>query len=134
MALDLDDTVRFLIQPSARDSNYLRAIRLFEFQVCLFYPKAFSAKDDTKPQVNARLFAALSLLEHIEAETAAKGSALSLKALAANPQYAQVFDHILLKSGWRRIRNLPSSTEFDEQIKIRSDEAASVAKLIDFSY
>ena len=135
MALDLDETALSLAKPAARQSIYLRAVRLFEFQVSLFYPDAFSAKTETEPQVNARLFAALKLLEYIEAETVAKGGALTLKALAANPHYAQIFDHVILKSGgWRRIRNLPPSTEFDEQIKIRRDEASSVVKLIDFSY
>ena len=61
MSLDLDETASFLTGDV--ESIYLRAIRLFEFQICLYCPKALSSKNDTFWQANARLLASLTLLE-----------------------------------------------------------------------
>ena len=136
MSLDLDETARILTDGGV--SVYLRAIRLFEFQICLYCPKAFSSKNDTFWQANARLLASLTLLEHLKGEIAAndKKEALSLSELAANPDYAKIFDDVIMKSGgWRRIiRGLMPSREFDEQIDIRKRQSVSVTKLVDFSY
>jgi hypothetical protein len=138
MSLDLDETARILTQLDGGASIYLRAIRLFEFQICLYCPEALSSKNDNSWQVNARLLAALKLLEHLEGEIAAKGKkeTISLSERAANPHYAQIFDGVIMKSGgWRRImRSLMPSMEFDEQIDIRKGQCASVTKLVDFSY
>ena len=136
MSLDLDETAQILTDGGV--SVYLRAIRLFEFQICLYCPKAFSSKNDTFWQANARLLASLTLLEHLKGEIAAndKKEALSLSELAANPDYAKIFDDVIMKSGgWRRIiRGLMPSREFDEQIDIRKRQSVSVTKLVDFSY
>jgi hypothetical protein len=138
MSLDLDETAQILTQSDGGVSIYLRAIRLFEFQICLYCPKAFSSKNDTFWQANARLLASLTLLEHLKGEIAAndKKEALSLSELAANPDYAKIFDDVIMKSGgWRRIiRGLMPSREFDEQIDIRKRQSVSVTKLVDFSY
>src|ERR1035437_1940388 len=138
MSLDLDETAQILTQSDGGVSIYLRAIRLFEFQICLFCPKAFSSKNDTFWQANARLLAALTLLEHLKGEIAANGKkdTISLSELAANPDYAQIFDDVIMKfGGWRRIiSGLMRSKEFDQKIDKRKIESVSMIKLVDFSY
>src|SRR3954467_9387100 len=100
MSLNLDETVALLTDQNA--SIYLRAIRLFEFQACLYYPRAFSSARNIRPQVNARLFAAFGLLGHIQRDLAL-GKKAPLRELALNTDYAQIFDEVITKSGgWRR--------------------------------
>jgi hypothetical protein len=64
MSLDLDETASILTDDV--ESIYLRAIRLFEFQICLFFPEALSSEKINYWHANARLLAALRFLEHIE--------------------------------------------------------------------
>lgn len=64
--IDLDETARILTRQNGK-SLYLRAIRLFEFQTCLFYPETLSAKKDTVVQEDARLLAACKFLGYLEA-------------------------------------------------------------------
>lgn len=135
MSLDLHDTARILTQRDAGASIYIRAIRLFEFQTWLLYPR--STRSNKSIQKDARVLAAIKLLEHLEHKIrAATGEQfLSLKTLAANPDYAEIFDTVITKSGgWRQIRHTWSASEFDEQIKIQLAETKTVAKFIDFSY
>ena len=136
IGLDLDETARILTQSDGGPSIYLRAILLFEFQICFYWPKALSSEKSAS-RINARLFAALKLLEHLEQKIAAnsKNEVISLKKLAANSDYAQIFDEIILRSGGsRRIQKMPRSKDFDEQLKYKKGEVLSVAKIVDFSY
>jgi hypothetical protein len=55
MSLDLDETASMLTDDF--ESIYLRAIRLFEFQICLFFPKALSSEKLHDWHANARLLA-----------------------------------------------------------------------------
>lgn len=137
MSLDLDETARILTQSDNGESIYLRAIRLFEFQICLYCPEILSSRKNTYWQVRARLFAALKLLEHLERQIAEKGEkeGVTLSELAANSDFAEIFDRIIMKSGGlRRIQNLGGLKEFDEQIDIRKSRTVVVAKVVDFSY
>jgi hypothetical protein len=136
MGIDLDETATILIHESA-ESRYVRAIRLFEFQTCLFYPQTFSVQKDVPIQRDARLLAALKLLEYLEARklAATERNAISLRDLSKNRDYVEIFDKVILRSGgWRAIRHIRSAKEFDEQLKIRQGEARTAAQLVDFSY
>jgi hypothetical protein len=70
MGIDLDETARILVCQNG-ESSYLRAIRLFEFQICVFYPKALSTTKNTNMQRYARLLAAFKFLELLEASLSA---------------------------------------------------------------
>ena len=133
MSLDLDETASILTDDV--ESIYLRAIRLFEFQICLFFPKALSTEKIDNWHANARLLAALKFLEDFEIAAKDNKEAVSLRKLAANSDYAEIFDKIILKTGGSRgIRSVARSNEFDKQIKIRRRQAGVVTKLVDFSY
>ena len=133
MSLDLDETASILTDDV--ESIYLRAIRLFEFQICLFFPRALSTEKIDNRQANARLLAALKFLEDFEIAAKDNKKAVSLKKLAANSDYAEIFDKIILKTGGSRgIRSVAQSNEFDKQIKLRRRQAGVVTKLVDFSY
>jgi len=133
MSLDLDETASMLTDEF--ESIYLRAIRLFEFQICLFFPKALSSERLHDWHANARLLAALRLLEYLEIKAKDNKETVSLKKLAANPHYAEIFDKIILKTGGSRgIRSVERSTEFDEQIAIRRRQAGVVTKIVDFCF
>jgi hypothetical protein len=108
MGFDLEETARILTHRNGGESDYMRAIRLFEFQSCLFHPKAFSATNDTKFQRHARLLAALQLLEHLETRIAATSNkaAISWRDLTEDPNYAEIFEKVIMPSGgMRAIRN-----------------------------
>jgi hypothetical protein len=110
----------------------MRAISLFEFEVSLFFG-SFSKR----PHKNARLFAAIKLMEHLEQEMKMTQSTsnLSLKDLASNDEYCRIFDEVIGPTGgWLRIRRMLKVKEFDADICARIDEAKAVAKVIDFSY
>jgi hypothetical protein len=137
MGLDLDETTRILTEPDVKMSIYIKAIRLFEFQICLFCPRALYSKKETTKQKDARLFAAIKLLEHREAtiRTNTGTQWLSLKALAADLDYSEIFDAVIMKcGGWARIRRLTRAREFDDDIDKRSNKTKTVAKFVDFSY
>jgi hypothetical protein len=77
------------------------------------------------------------LLEYLEPHVRAKTGEefLSLKSLAGDPNYAEIFDVVIAKSGgWREIQRLWNAREFDQQINIRWSETKAVAKFVDFSY
>jgi hypothetical protein len=88
MSLDLDETASILTDDV--ESIYLRAIRLFEFQICLFFPEALSSEKINYWHANARLLAALRFLEHIEITAKDNKEAVSLRKLAANSDYAEI--------------------------------------------
>lgn len=128
MTIYLDETAKILTQPGAA-SIYASAIRLFEFQIWVL--------SGGQLRKDARLFAAIKLLEYLEQrvrETTGE-EVLSLRALASDPEYVEIFDTVIATSGgWRAIRGLWGAREFDDQIKIRWLETKTVANFIDFSY
>lgn len=131
--MDLDLLVSELLNIGDQRPLYMRAIALFEFEVSLFF-KAFSNGREHK---NARLFAAIKLMEQLEQEmkTGQSLSNLSLKDLASNNEYCRIFDEVIEPTGgWRRIRRMLKDRQFDDDIGARIDEAQAVAKVIDFSY
>ena len=136
VAIDLNETARALIQQNS-ESSYIHAIRLFEFQICLFHPTTLVSTKDTRSQRSARLLAALKLLENHEAKILAAGEnrTISWRALSNDPDCAEIFDKVILRSGgWREIRNIWRTKTFDEDLKARRDEARDAIKIVDFSY
>ena len=128
MGINLDKTVRILTKVDGAESIYLRAIRLFEFQCCLFYPAALSATKEVAFQRYARLLAAIRLLDHLSNK-----ETISWQDLTENHNYVEIFEKVIMRSGgWRAIENTWSAEEFDEQLKIRRGEARSAVKILDF--
>jgi hypothetical protein len=116
--MSLDSLVKFLITENDPESLHFRAIRLFEFQVALFYPQYYSnllASDDDcrgakKILKTARIYAATKFLQHIEA-TLSQAS-----------------------RGWTRIRRSISAKRFDQKLIDSRKRAETAAKIIDYSY
>ena len=136
MGIDPDETARNLTRPNS-ESLYLRAIRLFEFQTCLFYAEGLSATKDTSIQKYARLLATFRIFEHLTKRhlAASDKGRVSWQDLTKAPDYVEIFDKIFLPSGgWAAIGNMWNSKEFDEQLKIRRGEAHVAVKIVDFSY
>ena len=135
MVLDLDETASLLTKSDVTTSTYIRAIRLFEFQTWLCCPQPLRSAETL--QKYARLLAAMKMLEHLERAIRIKEGEefLSLKRLSGDPNYAEIFDMFVAKSGgWRQILKLWSAREFDQQIRVRMSETKTIAKIIDFSY
>jgi hypothetical protein len=136
MGIDLDETARTLIRGTG-ESRYLRAIRLFEFQICLFHAGALVSTKDTAGQKAARLLAALKLLEYLQTRILAGGerSSVSWHDVSKDPDCAEIFDKIIFPSGgWPAIRNTWRTKTFDEDLRARRDEARTAIKIVDFSY
>jgi len=73
--MSLNHIVESLIKDTESTSRFHRAIRLFEFQVSLFYQSAFKRLVANETDLNskltiARMFAAIKILEKIEADEA----------------------------------------------------------------
>ena len=143
--MSLNHVVEFLTKNCKSTCRFHRAIRLFEFQVSLFYPKAFeglvASKIDvpapTKILKTARIFAAIKILEKIEADMKKEknSSRISIQELAANENYRNIFDGVIgINGGWRRIRHSMSARRFDKNIVARCRDAQFAANIVDFSY
>ena len=143
--MSLTNIVQFLIKDTESTSQLLRAIRLFEFQIALFYPYSFtrllaSESDVTAPTRRlraARLFAAIKILEKIEADIKQQKevSVISIQDVSSEENFRTIFDGVIIPNGgWRRIRHLTSASAFDKNIKNNGHEAQAVANIIDFSY
>jgi hypothetical protein len=143
--MSLNHVVEFLIKYSESTSRFHRGIRLFEFQVSLFYPDAFkrlvaSESDKTAPTKilkTACIFAAIKILEKIEADLKQEknSSVISIQELAANENYQSIFDGVVATNGgWPRIRHSVSARRFDKNIVKRCSKAQFAANIVDFSY
>jgi hypothetical protein len=142
--MSLDQIVKAIVD-DADASPYLRAIRLYELQVAIFYPRSFraliaatnDARGANKRLRTARIYAGIKFLEHIEAElrgTLPTGN-LSIRDLAQNRGYQEIFDSVIAANGgWSRIRHSISVKAFEKNISEQRVRASAVAKIIDFSY
>jgi hypothetical protein len=127
VAFDLQAAVDVLTDQKV--SVYVRAIKLFELQAYIFCPSVIG-----RPRT-ARLFAAMKMLELIESEIQRKEGRISIRSLAANDDYAEIYDTILMPSGgFARIRHLLKSKKFDEDLLSARRESRVVSKCVDFSY
>jgi hypothetical protein len=144
--MSLDQIVKIIVDESGTVSPYMRAIRLFEFQVAIFNPNSFrklvsAERNDRAPSQLLRtacIFAAIKFLEDIEAELRKSNAdkAVSIKQLAENPDFQVIFDKVVAPNGgWPRIRHSESVKRFDKKkVAVQCDLAETVAKFIDFSY
>jgi hypothetical protein len=145
--MSLDQIVKLIVDDSGTVSPYLRAIRLFEFQVAIFNPNSFrklvsAERNDRAPSQllrTARIFAAIKFLEDIEAELR-KGNAdkaVSIKQLAENPDYQAIFDEVIAPNGgWSRIRHSVSAKRFDKKrslpnaIKLKQSQRLLISPVV----
>jgi hypothetical protein len=142
--MSLDDLVSLLLEKNSSHSVYSRAIRLFEFQVAVFYPISYSkmlASDDlhaaTRRLRTARIYAGIKFLEDIEAELCKKtrSAAIPLQKLAKNPIYCDIYDRVIATNGgWMRIRRSISEMSFDNNLIKRGYKADTAVKIVDVSY
>jgi hypothetical protein len=123
--MELVDVAKLVCEPDTTQSVYLKAIKLFEFQVSIFVPNSVAMQTD------ARVLVAIRILEHIQKSFP---DVTKLTELLKLPGYAEIADVVFQSGGWRCIRQLWSAKEFDEQLSIRRNEARIVAQLADFSY
>ena len=142
MVISLNHLVEFLIDKSK--SRYMRTIRLFEFQTAVYHPKAFKRLVATQGDVRAptrilrtaRIFAAIRILEKIEADLKWKKEhrVISIQDLVANEDYRSIFDDVIATNGgWMRIRHSRSVRNFDKG-NHANKKARAAAKIVDFSY
>jgi hypothetical protein len=145
MVMSLERLVQPLISEVDTTSRFFRAIKLFEFQIALFHQHSFNrllnnesnAAAPTKKLKTARIFAAIKILEKIEADLkkARNVSLISIRDLAAEENYRRVFDDVIAPNGgWPRIRHSMSACEFDDDVDARCGEARAAANVVDFSY
>ena len=136
MGINLDETAIMLTGQSGV-SPYLRAIRLFEFQTCLFWPNSLLAIKDTTIQKSARYLATLKLLEYLQQKicSANERGEICWNDVSKDRDYVEIFEKLILHAeGSHAIRNIWTEKQFDEQITIRKSEAHTAAKIVDFSY
>ena len=105
--MSLNHLVELLIDESK--SRYMRAIRLFEFQTAVSHPKAFKLLVATQGDVRAptrilrtaRIFAAIKILEKIEADLkqGKDDRFISIQDLAADEDYRSIFDDVIATNG-----------------------------------
>ncbi len=143
--MSLSHIVELLTKGGVSASRFRRAIRLFEFQVSLFYPYSFkklaASQDDvaapTKKLRTARIFAAMKILEQIEADLKLKKncSVISIRELATDEDYRAVFDEMMVTAGgWSQIMGTQSVRKFANDIRALREEARVAANIVDFSY
>ena len=143
--MSLEHLVQSLISEGDSTARVFRAIKLFEFEVALLHPNSFElllknegvSTESTARLRSARIFAAIKILEKIEADVkkARNVNLISIRDLAADEYYRSVFDDIIFANGgWYRIRHSMRARDFDSNIDDRSDEAKAAANVVDFSY
>jgi hypothetical protein len=143
--MSLEHLVEFLIKEDASVSRYHRAVRLFEFQVSLFYQRSFNqlllaANDNaiapTPKLREARALATVKILQKLENDIKEKSTAtISIRDLAEDASYRSIFDNLfLVNSGWDQIVGSISQRTFDTKIQKHCELAQTAANIIDFSY
>jgi hypothetical protein len=126
--MTVEETARILCKPDPHYSKFERAILLFGLQVAAISP--------TEPQiaVDARLHAAMKILEHIE-KTEGNPDGMGLTQRMALPDYEKIMGQMLARDGsWNAIARAWTRKEFAQTIKVRWEEAQDAGRLVDFSY
>ena len=126
--MELVEVARDLCETTATQSAFLKAIKVFEFQASIFAP------DSQGLQLDARVLVAIRILEYIQKSSPNVSDDAALTELLVLPEYGDIINIVFQSGGWRRIRQLWSARDFDEQFAKRVDEAKIVARLADFSY
>jgi hypothetical protein len=128
--MTVEETARILCEPDTHYSysQFERAILLFGLQVAAISP--------TAPQLalDARLHAAMRILEHIEKKQDSPDG-MDLTQRLALPEYEKIMGQMLARDGsWGAIARAWTRKELTEDIKVRWDEARDAGRLVDFSY
>jgi hypothetical protein len=104
-------SLKEIVEPLLRDggeptSRYARAVKLFEFQISLFYRKSFerlvAGTEDSK-LTRARLRAGIRFLQKVENDLKQQ-NVFSVRCFAANKDYQLIFDELFVANGgWSKI-------------------------------
>jgi hypothetical protein len=142
--MSLDSVATYLINTS--NPLHLRAVRLFEFQVSIFYPKSFAsmlkstadgARARTRRLRSARIFAAIKFLEDLESQLHKDRATVNipLQQLAKNRNYCKLYNEIIAPNGgWMRIRYSKSAKAFVKNLEKQRNEAHEAANIVDVAY
>jgi hypothetical protein len=117
---DLKTIADRLLDPSR--SELLRAVDLFEFQVGIFW-------DDEDVLDQARRFAAMKLMEHLEQTNDIKPGNLS--EVADLKGYRRLYREVM-DGSWIEVRRLPTDKDFDRLLIKRIKQAQFAADVVDF--
>ena len=121
----LQDLARVLCQSDQSYSLHQRAIALFGFQVAILTPSVPVRESE------ARVLAALKILERVEIDTARNaGLEERLKIVG----YRELLDLIIREGGARRLRSIWTTKDLWDDVSIRLKEAKDVALLVRFSH
>jgi hypothetical protein len=144
LLMSLKDTVEFLNSGGDEPlSRYIRAVRLFEFEVSIIYPRSFKRLIASPSSViaptgvlkTARILAISKILENIQGRPNQPSSiAISIRNLAADQVYQGISDQLFVPNGgWNQILSSKSAKSFDDRITKRLTLAQTAANIIDFS-
>jgi hypothetical protein len=140
--MHLNKLIRSLIIKDGADDLFLRAIRLYEFQVAIFFPLSFKRltannndhRDQTRLIRKARIRAAVRVIEDIEArddiETRLRPN--RLRQLVKNMDYRRLYDEVIaISGGWPLMLDAETANTFDDNVQANRKNAAVVAKMVD---
>jgi hypothetical protein len=140
MAFDLDDCLELLLDARGEEFPHERLIRLFQFQIWIWYPGAKG-----HAATHAGRLAAAAILRKLEKEHRWRGlreaggsrhiTLAKLHALSQSDEYRCIFTEFIASGGgWSRLLfTTPWAPEFDKRVKQRIDDHAQfIADLIDY--
>jgi hypothetical protein len=139
MAFDIDDCFELLLEERDEEFRSERCIRLFQFQTWIWYP----GQNGIAPRDAGRI-AASAFLRNIEQEQSWRGKQAwggsrqitleKLQTLSQLPEYRAIFTEFISSGGgWSRLLfTTPGPAEFDKRIKRRTNQAPTIAELIEY--
>jgi hypothetical protein len=130
---DVQDIALELCTPLAlrRDpeiAKCVRAIAFFELQIRIVAPKNESL------QRQARMIATIKFLEAIEQKAAHSLSGATFIQRLQLPAYESLIDLLFAADGWRSIRSLPSTKQFDSLLVASERQASINASMVSLAY
>jgi hypothetical protein len=121
----LQDLARVLCQSDQSYSLHQRAIALFGFQVAILSPSTPVLESE------ARVLAALKILENMESDTARNAD---LEERLRIVGYRELLDLIMREGGARRLRSTWTTKDLWHDVGIRLNQAKDVARMVRFSH
>jgi hypothetical protein len=91
--MDVVDVAKVLCEPNTTQSVYLKAIKLFEFQVSIFAPTSEVLQTD------ARVLVGIRILEHLQKSFPDLTDVTKLTELLKLPGYAEIADVVFQSGG-----------------------------------
>jgi hypothetical protein len=149
MLFNVTKAVNFILDDEK--DRYSRAIKLFQLHVGIRLANGFPEKRklatseensspsdlvvrvSKKKMQDARMFATMKLMEHVEKQLKEGIGVVSAKHLAKNPDWTKLFDKFLRFGGFHRARYLSAAINFDIELGEAGQKAKKLAQAIDFS-